>query len=148
MVTKQSPSEADESPILICTADPIKIQKPGDRRRRRWRAPSKLPAAGEMTAAAPPRSRISMNRPDERCPFMGRRPDHHNRPPLLSTVTLSFVEAFADNGRIASILTGAGFADVTVTGSGNTRTAAGRWTGATMTRPIDPHLGNARDLSG
>lgn len=65
-----------------------------------------------------------------------------------ATVTLSFVEAFADNGRIASILTSAGFTDVTVTGSGNTRTATGRWTGATMTRTVDPHLSNVRDLSG
>ncbi len=66
----------------------------------------------------------------------------------LATVTLSFAEAFADNGRIASILTSAGFADVTVTGSGNTRTATGTWTGATMTRAVDSHLSNVRDLSG
>lgn len=65
-----------------------------------------------------------------------------------ATVTLSFAEAFADNGRIASILTSAGFAHVTVTGSGNTRTASGTWTGATMTRAVDPHLSDVRDLSG
>jgi hypothetical protein len=65
-----------------------------------------------------------------------------------ATVTLSFVEAFADNSRIASVLISAGFADVAVTGSGNTRTATGTWTGATMTRAVDPHLSNVRDLSG
>ena len=65
-----------------------------------------------------------------------------------ATVTLSFVEAFADNGRIASILTGAGFAHVIVTGSGTTRLATGTWTGATMTHAVDPHLSNVRDLSG
>jgi hypothetical protein len=65
-----------------------------------------------------------------------------------ATVTLSFVEAFADNSRIASVLISAGFADVTVSGSGNIRTATGTWTGATMTRAVDPHLSNVRDLSG
>lgn len=65
-----------------------------------------------------------------------------------ATVTLSFVEAFADNGRIASILTGAGFAHVIVTGSGTTRLATGTWTGATMTHAVDPHLSSVRDVSG
>ena len=65
-----------------------------------------------------------------------------------ATVKLSGFEAFADNGRIASVLTNAGFADVTVTGSGETRSATGTWTGATMTRAVDPHLSNVRDLSG
>jgi hypothetical protein len=64
-----------------------------------------------------------------------------------ATVTLSGFECFADNGRIASVLTGAGFANVTVTGSGGTRSATGTWTGATMTRAVDPHLSNVRDLS-
>lgn len=64
-----------------------------------------------------------------------------------ATVTLSGFESFADNGRIASVLTGAGFANVTVTGSGGTRSATGTWTGATMTRAVDPHLSNVRDLS-
>ena len=63
-------------------------------------------------------------------------------------VKLSGFEAFADNGRIASMLSNAGFVAVTVIGSGETRSATGTWTGATMTRAVDPHLSNVRDLSG
>ena len=65
-----------------------------------------------------------------------------------ATVTLSLVEAVADNGRIASVLTGAGFVHVTVTGSGNTRTATGTWAGATTTQTLDAHLSNVKDVSG
>jgi hypothetical protein len=65
-----------------------------------------------------------------------------------ATVNLSGMEALADNAYIASYLSSAGFTNVTVTGSGGTRSVTATWTGATITRAADPHLSNVRDLSG
>ncbi|MGQ0672338.1 MAG: hypothetical protein ACT4N2_05595 [Hyphomicrobium sp.] len=46
-----------------------------------------------------------------------------------ATLTLGWVEQFAGNDLIAGELAKAGFADVAVEGSGETRVAEGTWTG-------------------
>lgn len=64
-----------------------------------------------------------------------------------ATLNLSGIETIAGNAYIASNLTSAGFANVSVTGSGGTRSVMATWTGATVTHALDRHLSNVRDLS-
>jgi kumamolisin len=63
-----------------------------------------------------------------------------------ATVTLNFLEGFASNDTIVGMLDSAGFTDVSVTGSGETRQAQGLWPGPTTTAALDPHLSNVVDL--
>jgi kumamolisin len=63
-----------------------------------------------------------------------------------ATVTLSGFEQLASNSTVEDKLTGLGFRDVAVTGSGGTRQAVGIWTGPDTTVQLDPHLSNITDL--
>jgi hypothetical protein len=61
-------------------------------------------------------------------------------------VDLSWIEGFASDDMLVAKLAAYGFADVTVTGSGETRQAQGTWTGETMTGEVDSHLSRIVDL--
>ncbi len=64
-----------------------------------------------------------------------------------ATVVLSRWEsAFADNAMIASRFQGYGFANVTVTGSGEHRQAEGTWMGPDRPVPADPHITDIVEL--
>jgi hypothetical protein len=158
----QVPAELDESP----KPEPVPINprvphEAGAEPARpaastRVRAPEKAPLAHALEAPRRPgdESDRAGTPPHLHEPTPREAPVHGGQATITTghrysaTVTLSFVEAFADNSRIASVLTNAGFAHVTVTGSGTIRNATGTWTGATMTHAVDPHLSNVRDLSG
>jgi len=65
-----------------------------------------------------------------------------------ATITLSFVEQqFATNGMIAGQFAQFGFTEVTVTGDGATRQAAGRWMRAEIAVALDPHLSHVVELA-
>jgi len=49
-----------------------------------------------------------------------------------ATLTLSWLESFAGNDMVAGEFAKAGFTDVVVQGSGESRTAEGVWSGETM----------------
>ena len=65
-----------------------------------------------------------------------------------ATITLSWIEQqFATNGMIAGQFAQLGFTEVTVTGDGAVRQAAGRWMGANATVALDPHLSDVVELA-
>jgi len=72
---------------------------------------------------------------------------HHGKR-YQAAITLSLVEQqFATNGMIAGQFAQFGFTDVTVTGDGATRRAAGRWMGVNTTVALDPHLSQVTELA-
>jgi hypothetical protein len=71
---------------------------------------------------------------------------HHGKH-YKATVALSGLEQLASNSTVAGRLTQLGFSDVTVTGSGKTRSAAGLWNGADTTVEINSHLSNIVEVA-
>ena len=63
---------------------------------------------------------------------MGRR--------YRATISLGWLERWASNDTIAEQLRAAGFSDVSVTGSGGTRTAEALWPGPDTTGEMPPQI--------
>jgi hypothetical protein len=63
-----------------------------------------------------------------------------------ATITLSGIERWASNDMIADRLRTAGFADVTVSGVGNTRTAEASWTGADATAEMPAQVSDVVEI--
>ncbi|WP_315778808.1 MULTISPECIES: chitosanase [unclassified Bradyrhizobium] len=57
-----------------------------------------------------------------------------------ATLSLQGLEQFASNDMVAARLQGYGFINVTVTGSGGSRSAEGTWGGADTTAQLDAHI--------
>jgi hypothetical protein len=70
---------------------------------------------------------------------------HHGKH-YRATVILKGIERLASNATVASRLSQVGFDHVTVTGSGGTRQAEGRWTGPDTTAQLDAHLTQVSEL--
>lgn len=63
-----------------------------------------------------------------------------------ATITLGWIERWASNDMIAEKLTAAGFSDVSVSGSGATRTAEASWPGPDITEEMPSQITEVRDL--
>lgn len=63
-----------------------------------------------------------------------------------ATVTLGWLERWAGNDIIAERLRAAGFSDVTVIGSGGTRTAEAVWPGPDTTGEMPPQITDVVEL--
>ena len=64
-----------------------------------------------------------------------------------ATITLGLIEQWADNETIAAKLRTAGFSDVMVTGTGNSRQAEARWTGPDATGEMPPQVCDVSEIS-
>lgn len=64
-----------------------------------------------------------------------------------STISLGFVERIADNETIAEKFRTAGFTDVTVTGSGNTRHAEGVWLADDITASLPSQVADISEIA-
>lgn len=62
-------------------------------------------------------------------------------------ISLGFFEQVASNEMIAGMFAKAGFADVTVTGSGSMRYGEGRWAGADTTAEMPPQIVSATEIA-
>ena len=109
-------------------------------------------ASAPQTAAA-----ATAVKPDGAAPLQGQAAPaaaaatfftlHHGKR-YQAAIALSLVEQqFATNGMIAGQFAQFGFTEVTVTGDGATRRAAGRWMGVKTTVALDPHLSQATELA-
>jgi hypothetical protein len=65
-----------------------------------------------------------------------------------ATIALGWVESWADNSAIAERLQAAGFTDVSVTGTGDTRIAEGRWPGPDATAEMPAQISEVSEISG
>ena len=63
-----------------------------------------------------------------------------------AVISLGFFEQMASNDMIAEKLQEVGFADVVVSGSGGTREAIARWTGADTSAEMPPQLASAVEM--
>jgi hypothetical protein len=61
-------------------------------------------------------------------------------------IALGLFESFAGNGLIADKLSDAGFADITVTGDGNTRIAEARWSRDDATGNLPPQVADISEI--
>jgi hypothetical protein len=64
-----------------------------------------------------------------------------------ATISLGLIEQFADNETIAEQLRQAGFADITVTGSGATRTAEGLWPNEDASAPLPEQIAEVVEIA-
>jgi hypothetical protein len=64
-----------------------------------------------------------------------------------ATISLGTFESWAGNDLIAGKLIEAGFADVTVNGSGSTRVAEARWIGADTTAPMPSQVTDVVEIA-
>lgn len=63
-----------------------------------------------------------------------------------ATITLGWLERWADNEMIASRFRDAGFSDVRVTGTGNTRVAEGRWPGGDTSAQMPSQVSEVTEI--
>ncbi len=64
-----------------------------------------------------------------------------------ATITLGMLQSMASNETVAQKLTEAGFTDVSVTGSGRTRTATGQWAKDTVSGAIPQEISGISQLA-
>lgn len=64
-----------------------------------------------------------------------------------ATISLGMLQSFADNDLIAGKLIEAGFADVSVSGSGGTRVAEAQWPLADTTAPLPSEVVEITELA-
>ena len=64
-----------------------------------------------------------------------------------ATISLGTLESWADNDLIAGRLIEAGFADVTVSGSGSARTAEALWPSADTTAPMPSQVADVVEIA-
>jgi hypothetical protein len=64
-----------------------------------------------------------------------------------ATVALSWIESFVGNDLIAKRLEAAGFADVSVTGSGDSRIAEARWPGPDATAEMPAQIADVSEIA-
>jgi len=64
-----------------------------------------------------------------------------------ATISLGMLQSFADNDLIAGKLIEAGFADVSVSGSGGTRVAEARWPLADATAPMPSEVTDVTEVA-
>ena len=62
-----------------------------------------------------------------------------------ATLSLSWIDSFADNTYIVNALRNMGFQNVVVSGGGGFRHVTGTWTGPTITGEPDSRLSDIRD---
>jgi len=65
-----------------------------------------------------------------------------------ATITLGWLERWVGNDVIAEKLRAAGFSDISVTGSGWTRTAEASWPGRDATAEMPPQIADVIDITG
>jgi hypothetical protein len=63
-----------------------------------------------------------------------------------ATITLGLIERWADNETIAEKLRAAGFSEVNVTGTGDTRVAEALWPNTDTTGETPPYLSEVSEL--
>ena len=100
-----------------------------------WR---RAPASAETTPRETAISRDVQRRPGKFTVHSGKR--------YKATISLSFFEQMASNDMIAGKLEEAGFADVHVTGAGDTRIAIGRWSGKDATAAMPSQVIAATEI--
>jgi hypothetical protein len=64
-----------------------------------------------------------------------------------ATIALGWVESFAGNDTIAERLRAAGFADVSVTGTGGRRIAEAQWPGPDATAEMPPQVAEVTEIA-
>lgn len=64
-----------------------------------------------------------------------------------ATITLGMLQSMASNEIVAQRLTDAGFTNVSVTGSGRTRTATGQWSQETVSGAVPPEISGISQLA-
>jgi len=64
-----------------------------------------------------------------------------------ATITLGMLQSVASNEMVADKLRDAGFTDVSVSGSGRTRTATGLWAEDTMSGAIPDEISDITELA-